>query len=198
MIHFISDTHFGHANIIKYSKRPFSSVEEMNRKLIENWNARVAPDDIVWHLGDFAFMKPDQFMRLLERLNGRKHVVLGNHDKVIVHNKHELLNSKLLASIQNYAELKIDGQMIVLFHYGQRVWNRSHHSSIHLYGHSHGSLPPHGKSVDIGVDSKEITDEYRPVSLDEVFAYIAKRDKTVVDHHGMRDEEGTDEEGRNS
>ncbi len=88
---------------------------------------------------------------------------------------------------QNYKELKVEGKFIVLFHYGQRVWNKSHHDSIHLYGHSHGSLPPHGKSVDVGVDCKEITHEYRPVSLDEVVRYMDKRQGEVVDHHGMKD-----------
>lgn len=195
MIHFISDTHWGHANIIRYSKRPFSSVEEMNQKLIENWNARVAPEDTVYHLGDFAFMKYEQFLRILARLNGKKHVIRGNHDKLISSNRHDLLKSGALDSIQDYLELRLPGTpMIVLFHYGQRVWNKSHHGSIHLYGHSHGSLPPYGKSVDVGVDSKEITDEYRPVSLDEVLRYMEKRDKAVVDHHGKRDEEGTDED----
>jgi calcineurin-like phosphoesterase family protein len=111
-------------------------------------------------------------------------VVLGNHDQVITYNRRELLQEGLLSSIQNYAEVKAQRKLIVLFHYGQRVWNRSHHGSIHLYGHSHGSLPPFGLSVDVGVDSKEITEEYRPVSFDEVVKYMASRKSEVVDHHG--------------
>ncbi len=187
MIHFTSDTHWGHKNIIKYSNRPFSSVEEMDETLINNWNAVVKPNDIVWHLGDFAFCDYKSFTQILRRLNGTKNVILGNHDKIIINNWDNLIDSKLLNSIQYYKELKADGQMIVLLHYGMRVWNKSHHGSIHLYGHSHGSLPPHGKSVDVGVDSKEITSEYRPVSLDEVIKYMSKRQGEVVDHHGDRD-----------
>lgn len=195
MIHFISDTHWGHTNIIKYSNRPFTSVEEMNEALVKNWNERVQQDDIVYHLGDFAFSQYDALKRTARRLNGTKHLILGNHDKAIIQHREELLSSKTFASIQNYLELKYASEMFVLFHYGQRVWNKSHHGSIHLYGHSHGSLPPFGKSVDVGVDSKEITGsvksaaDYRPVSVDEVIAYMKKRDPIVVDHHGHKEME---------
>lgn len=186
LIHFTSDTHFFHANIIKYSNRPFRHVDEMNETLIANWNAVVAPNDTVWHLGDFAFCKGvEQFKTLLSRLNGTKHSILGNHDRTITNNERELLAGGHLASIQHYAEIRSDKHpMIVLLHYGMRVWNKSHHGSIMLYGHSHGSLPPHGKSVDVGVDSREISPEYRPYSLTEVLAYMAKRNFRKVDHHG--------------
>jgi calcineurin-like phosphoesterase family protein len=55
-IFFTSDTHFNHKNIIKLCNRPFTSIEEMNEKIIENWNNIVKPEDIVWHLGDFALI----------------------------------------------------------------------------------------------------------------------------------------------
>lgn len=184
MIHFVSDTHWGHANIIKYSNRPFDSVEEMNEALIQNWNERVGQYDIVYHLGDFAFMPYDALKRTARRLNGVKHLILGNHDKTIIQSQNDLLSSGTFASIQNYVELRHAGEFFCLFHYGQRVWNKSHRGSIHLYGHSHGSLPPFGKSVDVGVDCKEITPDYRPVSVDEVIAYMKKREFVAVDHHG--------------
>lgn len=181
---FISDTHFGHNNIIQYSNRPFPDVETMNEQMVANWNALVKPTDTVYHLGDFAFMKYSAFKNLTWRLNGKIKLILGNHDKMIIQNTNELLRGGKFESIENYHELKVGGKMLVLFHYGQRVWNRSHHSSIHLYGHSHGSLPPHGLSVDVGVDCKEITNEYRPIHLDEIFKYMAKRAPEIVDHHG--------------
>jgi calcineurin-like phosphoesterase family protein len=184
---FVSDTHFGHKNIILYSNRPFSSVDEMNNLMVKYWNEVVKPEDIVWHLGDFAFMPYKDFKSLVWRLNGHINVILGNHDKVIEQHRQDILNTNKIESIQNYKELKVEGNFIVLFHYGQRVWNKSHHDAIHLYGHSHGSLPPHGKSVDVGVDCKEITHEYRPVSLDEVVKYMSKRQGEVVDHHGTKD-----------
>ena len=186
MIHFISDTHWGHKNIIQYSNRPFNSVEEMDEMLIKNWNERVGQNDTVYHLGDFAFTPYDALKKTARRLLGTKHLILGNHDKAIIQHRTDLVNSGTFASIQNYHELKAEGQFIVLFHYGQRTWNKSHRGSIHLYGHSHGSLPPFGKSVDVGVDCKEITSDYRPVSLDEVIKYMEKREFIAVDHHGMK------------
>jgi len=76
----ISDTHFGHKNILRYEPdlRPFASVEEMNETLIENWNSVVGKNDICWHLGDVLFGA--KAFELLSRLNGCKKLVMGNHD----------------------------------------------------------------------------------------------------------------------
>lgn len=186
-IFFVSDTHFGHANIIKYSQRPFLDVEDMNEKMVEAWNNTVQQGDIVYHLGDVAFMNYYKFTNLWRRLNGQKHIILGNHDKMITSNREDLLKNHKIGSISTYREIYVGDQMFVLFHYGQRVWNKSHHGTIHLYGHSHGSLPPFGKSVDVGVDCKEITSEYRPVHVDEVIKYMAARTGESVDHHEMGD-----------
>lgn len=186
-IFFYSDSHFGHSSIIKYSSRPYKDVDEMNELMLQEWNKIVKPGDTVYHNGDVAFMPYDKLKNYLSRLNGNIELVLGNHDKVIIQNKEDLLRQGKIVSIANYNELKISGcPMIVLFHYGMRVWNGSHKSSILLYGHSHGSLPPFGKSVDIGVDCKEITKEYRPIHLDEVLKYMSKREGEVVDHHGAK------------
>lgn len=190
-VFFISDTHFSHRAIIKYSTRTFSSVDEMDETMIDNWNKLVKPTDTVWHLGDFSFARGGALEEILRRLNGSINLCPGNHDKEIIKNIQWLLDEKLFASIQHYKELKgylPDRLPIVLFHYGMRVWNKSHFGSIHLYGHSHGSLPPHGKSVDVGVDCKEITDEYRPIHLDEVLQYMSTRNYERVDHHRARGE----------
>lgn len=74
----ISDTHFGHANVIKYSERPFVSVEEMDEALVDLWNSMVGPKDKVYHLGDVAMGKPH--IATMGRLNGDKVLIKGNHD----------------------------------------------------------------------------------------------------------------------
>ena len=79
-IFFTADTHWGHRNIIKYCQRPFADVDEMNETLITNWNNSVGKDDIVFHLGDFAMGGSADWSRLLDRLNGRIYLILGNHD----------------------------------------------------------------------------------------------------------------------
>ncbi len=77
---FISDTHFGHANILEFEKeaRPFESLEEMHEVMIERWNNTVNPGDSVYHLGDFCFGRKN--IEIGSRLNGKKFLVLGNHD----------------------------------------------------------------------------------------------------------------------
>lgn len=80
-IYFIADTHFYHKNIIKYENRPFKTVEEMNEVLINNWNNTVKEDDIIWHLGDVALCGAAKIKELVPKLNGRKFLIMGNHDR---------------------------------------------------------------------------------------------------------------------
>lgn len=141
-IYWTSDTHFGHRNIIKYCKRPFASKEEiesgrisdasvqrMDEALIANWNAIVKPGDTVYHLGDFAnATKVTRVQSILDRLHGTKHLCPGNHDRKLA--------DKVTGwtSIEPYRELRMDGELIVMLHYGMRVWNKSHRGAIQLYG----------------------------------------------------------------
>jgi calcineurin-like phosphoesterase family protein len=74
----ISDTHFGHVNIIKYGDRPYKHVDEMNEDMLQKWNAVVSPQDKVYHLGDVYMGKMND--HFLTRLNGKKRLILGNHD----------------------------------------------------------------------------------------------------------------------
>lgn len=89
----------------------------------------------------------------------------------------------------HFHELNVQGQKVVLSHYGSRVWNKSHRGSWLLYGHSHGSLPPLGKSVDVGVDSPWVTGkpEYRPFNYEEIKVFMDKQTPEFLDHHKMRD-----------
>ena len=77
---YIADTHFGHKNIINFDNRPFSSTKEMEDVIVKNWNSVVTNDDDVYILGDFCWDKEDEWIRILNRLNGRKFLIKGNHD----------------------------------------------------------------------------------------------------------------------
>jgi len=79
-VFFISDTHFGHRGILTYEgeKRPFKSLDEMNDFMIKEWNKVVGPNDKVFHVGDFCFGKDN--IKIAQHLNGRKHLIMGNHD----------------------------------------------------------------------------------------------------------------------
>ena len=74
-----SDLHFGHKNILKFCKRPWDTVEEMDEGLIQNWNRVVGKDDLVFDLGDFAFASNSKWKDLLSQLNGHHYFILGNH-----------------------------------------------------------------------------------------------------------------------
>ena len=84
---YISDLHFGHQNAIVFDQRPFSTVEEMDETIITLWNRRVTDDDDVYIIGDFAFrnQKPEEWY--LSRLNGRKNLIIGNHDGKLLKNE---------------------------------------------------------------------------------------------------------------
>lgn len=167
--HFTSDTHFGHGNIIKYCNRPFTSAEEMDETMIRNWNARVRPDDLVFHLGDFAFGCDYQHaVHCYRRLNGIIQFVLGNHDK---HLRTMNDNGILRTPLEHYLEESIEGHRIVLFHYGLRTWHHDLRGTWHLYGHSHNGLPPLGKSVDIGVDRWD----FAPVSMEQLRRFMEQQ-----------------------
>ena len=176
---FTSDTHFGHANIIGYSNRPFASIDEMDAVLVCNWNALVQPQDEIWHLGDFTFRSEKAASTYLQRLNGRKHLVWGNHDS------EKVRQLEGWASSQPYAEIALDGRKIVLLHYGLRIWNKAHHGALHFYGHSHGSLPGDRQSCDVGVDNPACG--YAPWRLEAIEQHLATLpEREPVDHHGAR------------
>ena len=138
MIYFTSDLHLGHKNIIKYEDRPWKTVEDMTIGLIENWNEVVKPTDEVYILGDFAFQNsyttPFLITDILSRLNGKKHLIIGNHDTYI--NK-QAFNPRYFEEMVHYKELKINGKFIILSHYPIESWNGKEHGSIHLHGHTH-------------------------------------------------------------
>jgi calcineurin-like phosphoesterase family protein len=173
---FTSDLHLGHANIIKYSNRPFADVEEMDNTIISNWNSKIQQYDHAWFLGDFCFTNVEKGQEYLNRLNGIKHLIIGNHDKTGV-------QLKGWATIDDLKEIKINGQWITLCHYAMRVWNKCHYGTWHLYGHSHGSLPddPNSLSFDVGVDCHN----YTPLSFNDVKSIMATKTWKPIDHHGQ-------------
>jgi len=175
MVYFTADQHFGHANIVRLAKRPFESVEDMDEAMIAAWNGVVAPGDYVYQLGDFTLGGPDQAQSMFARLNGVIRVVPGGHDARWTRQaRRDALVSALgdpvsilepLVSLNTTPPDRLGGrQVVVLCHYAMRVWDRSHYGAWHLYGHSHGSLPGLGRSMDVGVDAVG----FAPISLAEV------------------------------
>lgn len=181
---FSSDPHYHHKNIIRFTGRPYATVDDMNEAFIEWNNTNVKPNDIVWNLGDFSFGTPEKTADVLKRLNGQQHLVLGNHDNAIFNGRKEYLEEGLFKSIQYYKELRFDKLRIVLSHYPMRSWNGSNRGAFQLFGHVHGKMEPLGKSVDVGIDSQWITGQYegRPFHLDEIISFMKERE--IVTDYG--------------
>jgi calcineurin-like phosphoesterase family protein len=174
MIWFTSDQHFGHKNIIKFCGRPFIDVEHMNANIIARHNSLVNPNDDVYHLGDLTYqMDASEF---LMQMNGNHHLILGNHDHKFFHKRQGL---GAYASINDTKIVAWKGKKFFLSHYAHRVWPSSHFGAIHLYGHSHGTLPGFGKSMDVGVD----TNLMFPYSADNIMELMSDIDHIGVDHH---------------
>lgn len=160
---FTSDFHLGHTNIIRYCNRPFANAAEMDEAILARLNESVKTGDHLYFLGDFCMGGPKTALAYRKRIRCAKiHFILGNHDRAIGHIADQFVWVKELAEVNLYR------QPIVLCHYAMRVWNRSHYGAWHLYGHSHGSLPPMpgSRSLDVGVD----THDFRPFHFDELRA----------------------------
>ena len=121
---FSSDYHFNHKNIIQFCNRPFKTIREMNRTIIENHNSKVGKNDTVFFLGDFCFdTSRIEFEMLIERMNGRFVFIRGNHDR----------NNKLKSAIYS-VELKTEGKKIQLVHKPQDI---TEGYDLYLVGHVH-------------------------------------------------------------
>lgn len=160
---FISDTHFGHRNILSFCDRPWSTVDDMNEGLIDLWNETVKPGDVVYHLGDFSFIKGTPKNKdIFDRLNGQKFLVLGNHDYKHIRD---------LPWVKTFEQkrMNIDGVDVILNHYPLLDWNRKMHGAVHLYGHVHGRIPHTKVCMDVGMDYTKI---YRPVTWGEIKEFL--------------------------
>lgn len=166
----ISDTHFGHENIITYCKRPFKNADHMDQIMIERWQERVRPEDIIYHLGDVGLTKGDYLeKKIMPRLPGKKILVLGNHDK----------------SAKRMMEMGFDFacENMMIQHFNHLLYLVHRPQSLHrgdyiLHGHIHNSTPEdrakfvkEGELVHIPIWNINLSVEminYEPVTLDWV------------------------------
>jgi len=179
MIWFTADTHFGHKNIIRYCNRPFGplSIKEHDETLAANWNSVVRKNDVVYHLGDIAFLRGGsarayRLADLVNSLNGKKYLILGNHDREKYIRKYRL-DVEILGDYYNLTiqDPEIGKVLLVLCHYPFERWNKKHFGSTHLHGHCHGTLLSQGIArMDVGVDCHN----YAPVSYDTIKVAFTK------------------------
>ena len=160
-IWFISDTHFNHANIIKYCNRPFKDVDEMNQTIIHNWNSVVSDEATVFFLGDFVLGKYEDFANFTKMLKGHKHFIIGNHEHI---SKEKILLAGF-ESVYKKLLLKYEDKNLVLTHYPQEVEN----GEICIYGHVHDK-PVQLKSKSFCVCAECIG--YTPIEIDEILRRV--------------------------
>ena len=160
---FTADLHLGHNNLVKRGQRPFSTCEEHDQVLMDNWNNKINKSDLIYILGDVVW---NNEFSILDKFNGQKIIIKGNHDKT----KHlEIAKAKGYICNWHYQKgLTIDNKFLYMQHFSCRSWERSFHGSYHIYGHSHGTLEDYKLSTDIGVDCWNFT----PVNWEELKAYM--------------------------
>lgn len=168
---FVSDTHFGHAKVLTFLKddndptsfiRPgFTSVEQMDEALVDNWNSVVKDGDRVYHLGDVGFDR-DQMAKLMPRLKGRKRLILGNHDEIKEHRLTEYFQK-----IHLWRIFKDEG--FVCSHIPLMPDQFRHKVVLNVHGHIHEKPDPSPLHMNISVERTN----YTPIHLDEILARVA-------------------------
>jgi calcineurin-like phosphoesterase family protein len=185
-IYITSDLHYGHSNIASQfcSKwqsgyRDFNSLEEMNERILEQLS-RIKHNDVLYLLGDVVFGSNYIVSNFLTKLSCiETHLVYGNHDKKVVKNW-----PFIFKSVQPILNISLNNKKIFMSHYSHRVWEGSHKGVIHLYGHSHGTIPDYGLSMDVGFDTCGYKHEkYTFYTLDEILLIMNKRKIENPDHH---------------
>lgn len=184
-----SDLHFSHRNIISFcpwSRGQFSTIEEMNAKIVENINSVVTDNDELYILGDIGFGDLSITIELLKQINGKKIIIEGNHDKKLVNlDAFQMQRRGLgIVNVTPYLEInhKVDGlnHLICMFHFPIESWSSCHYGSIHLHGHKHSSPDQSIKrrKMDIGAD----TNDLMPYLLDDVVRKLIQFPANV-EHH---------------
>ena len=114
MIWFIADWHFNHTNILKYTERPYQRVKQMNNDIVKKHNSLVQPKDIVYVLGDVAMSKKVDALKYLHRMNGRKILILGNHDTPVT--KTRWITEFGFEAVYSFFIADIEGHFVLMAH----------------------------------------------------------------------------------
>lgn len=190
MIYFTSDPHYGHINILKYCpNRKFDNIEDMNETLIKNYNEAVKPEDTCIFVGDIFFRCPKSKAKaIMRRLNGKKILVLGNHDQSMTQ------MMRLGFDLACYSmSIRIDGQKVDIKHYPfkpkwwERLFMKAKFKDLKydlryldrrpidkgqflIHGHIHSTEKFRGRQIHVGVDAWDM----KPVSIEQIKKYIQK------------------------
>lgn len=191
MYFFTSDLHFGHENVIRFDKRPFMTVDEMDTELMRRWNEKVQPDDLVYVLGDLIWRsRTDDAFRYIHNLNGQIILIRGNHDQFL----HNAKAKNALAGVKDYDDISVPlaggtNRRCILSHYFIPFYNGHRYRAILLHGHSHiteeaeaeREIVRHLNSAGYNLEAYNVGCmywDYAPVTLDEILVGAGQNEKT--------------------
>lgn len=168
MVYFTADMHFGHRAIINMQNRPFESVEEMDRVMLQNFNSVVHKNDTVYILGDICHhMTIEEADALIRKMNGKKYLIMGNHDKKY--------DSGLFEDIRDFMKVSVDGHYFALMHYPMLSWPKMSLGGYQLHGHIHARMDYNKanraegiRRYDVGVEAND----YFPVSAKQIIDFF--------------------------
>lgn len=168
MIYYVGDLHFGHENVIKFDRRPFCSVEDMDKALIERWNRKVNMADVVYVVGDFAYKNKRSFDWYLRQLQGKKCLIVGNHDSKLLQDSAAMC---YFESVDKMCHVKDGGKHVCLCHYPLAEWYGMYRGTYHVYGHIHNSTNvtfQFMKTLDRALNCGVAVNGYEPVTLQKM------------------------------
>jgi calcineurin-like phosphoesterase family protein len=151
-----SDLHWGHKNIMKFcpvSRARFrDDLDYMNQTMVKEWNDLISPEDLVYILGDVAFLPAAKAVEYMRRLNGRKILVQGNHDRKTLNDP---VFRDCFEEIHHYLDINYNGTKVCMFHYPIAEWDQMHRGSVHFHGHLHGGVSglEQYRARDMGMDA---------------------------------------------
>lgn len=171
MIYFTADQHLGHRGIISMQNRPFDSVEEMNKTILTNYNAVVHKDDTVYILGDICHhMTTYAANEMIQKMNGKKYLISGNHDKNY--------DPSLFEDVRDFMTVSLNGQYFALMHYPMLSWPKKNSGSIQLHGHIHARMDYNEQNreegilrYDVGVDANN----FYPISVKQIIDFFSTK-----------------------
>lgn len=186
MNYFIADMHLGHAGIIESCHRPFDDVHQMNHALIDNWNARVRPDDHVYVVGDFCYRSERPASDYLKKLQGHKHLIIGNHDVDWMAgtgaaegtnegrgntSENDVEAERYFESVDLMLRMHDGRRRLVLSHYPMMEWfGHSYLIYGHVHNHTREGYLPLLTTYDRALNCCVEINGYMPVTFDELVA----------------------------
>ena len=185
---YIADLHIGHGHAIEFDNRPFKNVEEMDSKLISNWNSVVGKNDTVYVIGDFIWHREQSWSEILEQLKGNIVLICGNHDP----NRFSSKTKSYFQDIKDYKSIIDKDKHVIMCHYPIPFYkNDMNDDYVMLYGHVHNSYEyryikqlyeliendnnerkPKMNAINVGCMMDWI--KYTPRTLDEILANYEK------------------------